>query len=331
MGTHSLIGLGSNLGDRRANLDLAVAALSGTSGVAVRAVSSYHETRPVGGPSGQGPFLNAAALLDTTLDPFALLARLQAIEAEAGRVRTVRWGERTLDLDLLIHGTRFLTGPELTLPHPRMAVRRFVIAPAAEVAPDLTHTPSGLTIRELLTLLDRRPSYLALAGPPSPLKREGFQRLLETLPSRGLEGEPIGPGVGSDQVTLEGQGWVAPGDETWRQLAVLDARLWPRERLGDSWLISEFCVDPGGPARRGIPSVLYRRNASRLRSPSERKRLCEAYEVALKPTFAMVIDPTVDRPLDSWFAPFPLLWSGSNSPEAVLTDTLAACAATRAG
>src|SRR4051812_23839330 len=100
MGTLALIGLGSNLGDRKAQLDAAVAALAETPGVQVRAVSPYHETAPVGGPSGQGAFLNAAAALETTLDPHALHCILRGIEQRAGRVRDVRWDARTLDLDL---------------------------------------------------------------------------------------------------------------------------------------------------------------------------------------------------------------------------------------
>src|SRR5262245_60612790 len=93
MSTLALIGLGSNLGDRKTILDTALATLAATPGVTLRAASRYHETAPVGGPSGQGAFLNAAASLETTLDPFALHARLRRIEAEAGRVRHVRWGE----------------------------------------------------------------------------------------------------------------------------------------------------------------------------------------------------------------------------------------------
>src|SRR5690349_14455782 len=99
MDTLALIGLGSNLGDRKANLDAAVAELGRSPGIEVRAVSSYHETPPVGGPDGQGAFLNAALLLDTSLGPEALLARLHEVERGAGRVREVRWSARTLDLD----------------------------------------------------------------------------------------------------------------------------------------------------------------------------------------------------------------------------------------
>src|SRR5438270_3594348 len=104
MSTLALIGLGSNLGERRVHLDEAVGAIASEPGVAVGAVSSYLETAPVGGPSGQGAYLNAAAVLETTLAPLDLLRRLQDIEQRAGRVRTQRWAERPLDLDLLVFG-----------------------------------------------------------------------------------------------------------------------------------------------------------------------------------------------------------------------------------
>lgn len=156
MPEHALISLGSNLGDRKALLDAAVVSLSRTPGVTVRAVSSYHETTPVGGPDGQGDFLNAAASLETTLEPEALLDRLNAIEAEANRVRTVRWGERTLDLDLLLFGARIIETPRLSVPHPRMALRQFVLAPLVEIAPDFIEPSTGMTIASLLNNLDRR-------------------------------------------------------------------------------------------------------------------------------------------------------------------------------
>jgi 2-amino-4-hydroxy-6-hydroxymethyldihydropteridine diphosphokinase len=158
MGTLALIGLGSNVGDRKAHLDAAVAALAETPGVTVRGVSSYHETAPVGGPPGQGAFLNAAAAIETTLDPRELLATLQAIEARAGRVRDVRWAERTLDLDLLLFGNLILDSAELTVPHPRMAIRRFVLAPLVEVAPSAVDPFTGRTISELLVNLDAAPT-----------------------------------------------------------------------------------------------------------------------------------------------------------------------------
>ncbi len=181
MSAFSCLGLGSNLGDRLALLDFAVSALSETQGIEVCAISSYRETMPVGGPAGQGAFLNAAATLRTTLDPHDLLRCLQAIETDCGRLRSVRWGERTLDLDLLTYDTKFLWTPGLIVPHPLMAVRRFVLAPLAEIAPDVVHSPTGLSVASLLARLDRKPGHLALVGPSGHLKAEVFARLKEVL------------------------------------------------------------------------------------------------------------------------------------------------------
>ncbi len=149
-----MIGLGSNLGDRRSNLEAALAALDSRPEIRVVRVSAFLETEPVGGPPGQGAYLNAAAELETTLEPSALLCVLQKIEARFGRVRTVRWGERTLDLDLLLYDDLVLDSPELTVPHPRMADRRFVLEPLAEIAPDAPVLGSGRTVADLLRRLD---------------------------------------------------------------------------------------------------------------------------------------------------------------------------------
>jgi 2-amino-4-hydroxy-6-hydroxymethyldihydropteridine diphosphokinase len=131
--TRAFLGLGSNLGDRRGHLRAAVVAL----GPSVRAVSPVYETEPVGGPVDQGPYLNLVVELDTTLDPRELLALGQGLEAEAGRVRSVQWGPRTLDVDVLwIEGVE-LDNPDLIVPHPRMRRRRFVMAPLADLAPDV--------------------------------------------------------------------------------------------------------------------------------------------------------------------------------------------------
>ncbi len=155
MSSLALIGLGSNLGDRKAALKGAIASLGQTPGVIVRRVSSFHETKPVGGPAGQGMYLNAAAVLETTLDPFRLLEILRRIEDRAGRVRTVHWGERTLDLDLLYFGGRVIDTPDLKVPHPRLTARRFVLAPLAEVAPAAVDPIRKRTIAELLNELDQ--------------------------------------------------------------------------------------------------------------------------------------------------------------------------------
>lgn len=124
------VALGSNLGDREANLRFAVEHLPG-----LRQLSGVYETDPVGGPDNQGPYLNMVAEVETRLDPYALLAVCRRIEAGAGRERKVRWGPRTLDLDVLQYEDVRIESDELTIPHPRMWERRFVLAPFAEIAP----------------------------------------------------------------------------------------------------------------------------------------------------------------------------------------------------
>ena len=155
MGTLALIGLGSNLGDRRATLVRAIADLAASPGVSVTQVSAFHETKPMGGPPGQGLYLNAAASLETTLEPLELLKLLQEIEARNGRTREIRWGERTLDLDLLFYDDIIMETSELTIPHPRMAGRRFVLEPLAEIAPEAVDPVSGWTVAMMLEDLNR--------------------------------------------------------------------------------------------------------------------------------------------------------------------------------
>ncbi|MEM9036119.1 MAG: 2-amino-4-hydroxy-6-hydroxymethyldihydropteridine diphosphokinase [Actinomycetota bacterium] len=129
--TVAYVAIGSNLGDRRAHLRYAVRALPD-----VVAVSGVFETEPVGGPE-QGPYLNMVAKLETEQDPFELLETCLAIEAGAGRERIVRWGARTLDLDVLLWGDASIESEHLTVPHPRMWERRFVLTPLADLAPEL--------------------------------------------------------------------------------------------------------------------------------------------------------------------------------------------------
>ena len=157
----ALVALGSNLdsewGAPDETLLCAVERLDAISErLTVRAVSSIWRTFPVGGPaspSGQPIFANAVAAVETTLGPFELLATLQEIEREARRVRRFFWGPRTLDLDLLLWGKEILTSPTLTVPHPRIAWRDFVLGPACEIAPDWRLPTTGLTLREHRRLL----------------------------------------------------------------------------------------------------------------------------------------------------------------------------------
>lgn len=158
----ALIALGSNLGDRSVNLHTAWRRLGETPGVRLQALSSFYETKPVGGQPDQPDYLNAAGLLETTLGAEELLAALLKIEALGGRVRSERWGARTIDLDLLLYGDLQISSETLTVPHPRMTERRFVLEPAAEIAPRIIHPASGKTIAALLAGL---PADSAAARP----------------------------------------------------------------------------------------------------------------------------------------------------------------------
>jgi len=148
----AFVGIGSNLGDREDNLRLAVELLSAEDGVDVTAVSEIRETEPVG-PVEQGPFLNGAVRIETELGPRELLERLLAVEQRLGRVREERWGPRTIDLDLLLYGDEAVDEPGLTVPHPRLHERRFVLEPLADLAPSL-EIPGRGPISALLAELE---------------------------------------------------------------------------------------------------------------------------------------------------------------------------------
>jgi 2-amino-4-hydroxy-6-hydroxymethyldihydropteridine diphosphokinase len=159
------IALGSNLGERSGTLLAAVRELNATEGIRVTKLSTFHDTAPVGGPTDQPRFLNAAAQLDTKLDTEGLLAALLSVEQKFGRVRGEKDGPRTLDLDLLLYDDLMRPGPDPIVPHPRMSGRRFVLAPLAEIAATVVVPGAGKTVRQLLEALGPE-EYLI--SPPSP-------------------------------------------------------------------------------------------------------------------------------------------------------------------
>lgn len=145
------VGLGANLGERRTTIERAVGLLDGVPGVSVARVSTLRDTEPWG-PVEQPSFLNGVAELETRLDPRSLLDVLLDVETRLGRVRDERWGPRAIDLDLLVLGDVVIDEPGLTLPHPRLHERRFVLEPLAELAPDLV-VPGRGRVAELLAAL----------------------------------------------------------------------------------------------------------------------------------------------------------------------------------
>ena len=174
-----LLALGSNLGERAATLDSAIVMMDSLEGVRVVRHSAWQMTLPVGGAQLEREFLNGAAVVETTKEPEDLLSLLQLIEASHGRERRERWGDRTLDLDLLLYGDRIFESPQLILPHSRMSYRRFVLEPAVEIASDWVHPTIGWTLAELAQHLDNGADCVAIVSPDGAKRRELAERLVE--------------------------------------------------------------------------------------------------------------------------------------------------------
>ncbi|HEY8488507.1 MAG TPA: 2-amino-4-hydroxy-6-hydroxymethyldihydropteridine diphosphokinase [Thermaerobacter sp.] len=173
----AFLGLGANLGDPRAQLRWAVAALDREPGIAVKGVASLYGSRPVG-VTDQPDFLNTVVAIDTTLPADRLLDRLLALEQQAGRVRVRRWGPRTLDIDLLWYGGQVIhRPPHLVVPHPRAAERAFVLIPWAELAPD-TVLPGLGPVGALRAAVDPAGVWLEEPAP-------GWWQGQESPPARG--------------------------------------------------------------------------------------------------------------------------------------------------
>jgi 2-amino-4-hydroxy-6-hydroxymethyldihydropteridine diphosphokinase len=181
----ALISLGSNLGDSTATLAAATAHLGNLPDLTLLAISQTHITLAIGGPAGQSDFANAAALLETNLSPHRLLDVLHDVEQQFRRRREVRWSARTLDLDLLLYDDVVVEEPELIVPHRFLAFRRFVLEPAAEVAPDTVHPVLGLTIDQLREHL-RTPNVFQLEGGDDALRRDVAYQVAQRLPWLGI-------------------------------------------------------------------------------------------------------------------------------------------------
>lgn len=334
-GSLAIIGMGSNQGDREATLDAAVEALKATPHVHVWTVSGYYETFPVGGPPGQEPFLNAAVLTEPTLDPLSLLERLHDIEARFGRVRDERWGARTLDLDLLLYGQEVRRTPQIVVPHPRLAFRRFALVPAVEAAPWSLDPLTNLTVNELLANLDRRPSLVAVAAAdPDDAESVALASEVHAGVVAALGAEPLRKG-GAAEVPSGPPSH--PRDRRLAEVRALahrasESRL-ARAGLGDRWLAADFSLDldlrraaamesdaaaTEGGAWKGVWHLFtYERAAA------------AAVDRALPPTFVVLLGRDAAAIRDSGF-PRPVLVPESTDPAAIVAEVVVACQATRA-
>ena len=144
--TVAYVGLGSNLGDRRRHLIQAMQRLAQRAEIEIEQVASLYETSPVGGPSGQPPYLNSVARLKVTCTPRELLNVALSIEASLGRQRDERWAARTIDIDILLLGDEIVDETDLHIPHPRLHLRRFVLEPLCELAGEIIHPTLGKSI-----------------------------------------------------------------------------------------------------------------------------------------------------------------------------------------
>lgn len=180
--TRCFIALGGNVGDVEQTFRRALDLLGAHPKIELVRESSRYRTAAMGGNAG-GDYLNAVAELETELSPRDLLQVLQQIEEECGRVRTVRWGPRTLDLDLLLYGDEVISEPDLQVPHPASWYRRFVLDPLAEIAPDIVHPEQLTTIAEVRHRLLERPLPVAVAGGEQATRAALIETLTNEFPA----------------------------------------------------------------------------------------------------------------------------------------------------
>src|SRR4029079_19387260 len=179
--TSCLLGLGSNLGDREATLRTALPDITALPDGQVVQHSKWYRSQPVGGPPHQGEFLNAAAVIETSIAPLLLLDELGKLESRLGRQPAERWSARMVDIVILLYGNEVAETAMLTLPHPRMSFRRFVLEPAAEVAPKMLHPTIGWPIERLLLHLNAASDQLAIVSPSG----DSRSRLAKVIQNRG--------------------------------------------------------------------------------------------------------------------------------------------------
>jgi 2-amino-4-hydroxy-6-hydroxymethyldihydropteridine diphosphokinase len=175
------------LGDRDQMLRAAFAEIDALPNVRLQKTSGFHRFKPLGGPAGQDEYLNAAAVVMTTVPPLAFLELLARIEARHGRVPANRWAARTLDLDLLLYSSEVVETEMLILPHPRMSFRRFVLEPAVEVAAKMIHPTIGWPVERLLLHLNEAKDELAVLSPSAQLRGEVCEAIGQQFGARTVD------------------------------------------------------------------------------------------------------------------------------------------------
>lgn len=187
-----LVGFGSNLGDREATILAAWQAIASFPSTGALRLSRLFSTAPIGGPAGQDTFSNAVGLVETSLSPEDLLQRLLELENSLGRVRIEHWGPRAIDLDLLTYDQQERQSTSLTLPHPRLAFRRFVLEPAADVAPDFICPPNGWSVGQLLSHLNTAAPLVAMTAIDETLLASAIQQIAQRANVRILGKAELG-------------------------------------------------------------------------------------------------------------------------------------------
>ena len=313
--TTSLIAFGANLGNRTKCLEQACQRLSSHEHITVAARSRHYRTSPIGGPAGQEEFLNAAILLDTSLSPQQLLLQLQKIETELGRQRQQRWDQRPIDLDLLLYDTLTLNEDKLQVPHPHMSFRRFVLEPAAEIAPTLVHPDSGWTIQQLCQHLNTAKNYLALVGPPGSGKTVAARNVCEHLGGHPVLTAPL-------QTTADKPEKVEAQliKQRLQQLQVAEQQIAASTETALTFAISDFWLNQ---------SYAYLQETLDQQAQEEFLANCElTVSQALQPKLRVLLEPgttgtalseLVQQPLQG-----PLLRLTDCSPQAVVEEVSAA-------